>query len=128
MTNSLLKIIGLLSALALSGCTKSIDFSDGEDKINLKHEGPTYEKCEGRIMVNVVKKDGTRMLYGGGKNMFLDDAPGLKYCEIFTSRNPAGRLVEKNNADAYRNYTNYIRMAESIYREETEKALSGPND
>lgn len=124
MANNLLKTVGLLGTLVFSGCTRSLDFLEGEDKIKLEHCDWRYESCSGRITINVEKKDGTRVVYDGGRNILSGDKPRLGSCRIFNPQNNLGLLIGENNTNAYRNYTNYIRMAESIYKGEVEKVLN----
>ena len=127
MTNeikSTLKALGLVWLIAVSGCTRSLDFLDREDKIKLEHCDWKYESCSGRITINVEKKDGTRVVYNGERNILSGHKPRLGSCRFFNPQNNLGLLIGENNADAYRNYTNYIRMAESIYKGEVEKVLN----
>lgn len=121
-TKSTLKAWGLVGLITLSGCSKKVNFMDGEDRIRISHTGLTEAFCGGSINVEVIKKDGSIINYYGGRaGPYSEVQPKLD--RVMAIAHGETINIECNNPKAYRNFTNYIGMAESLHRAKVERVL-----
>ncbi len=113
---------GLVGLLALTGCSKRIDFMDGSDLVQVEYGGLDEINCGGRIFIFVEKKDGTSITYDGGRAYPYKNVDPMLHSYKITLRGKK-MFFQDPNPDAYRNFTNYIGMVEKIKQEEVNSAL-----